>query len=148
MSIEEYKKALRLGRREYQQDLSRGTYPYLQVLEEITSNVEISSEVYLGLVQVPLTQVVGTNGRGRSTAFANNFMPLMDETTEFAMKWSHLCDAHLEEGIRDPIKCYEFYNRFYVIEGNKRVSVLKYFDAVMVPAYVTRLVPRPTGTLQ
>ena len=148
MSIEEYKKALRLGRREYQQDLSRGTYPYLQVLEEITSNVEISSEVYLGLVQVPLAQVVGTNGRGRSTAFANNFMPLMDETTEFAMKWSHLCDAHLEEGIRDPIKCYEFYNRFYVIEGNKRVSVLKYFDAVMVPAYVTRLVPRPTGTLQ
>ena len=148
MSLEEYRKALRLGRREYQQNLSRGTYPYLQVLEEITSNVEISSETYLGLVQVPISQIVGTNGRGRSTAFANNFMPLMDENTEFASKWSNLCDAHLEEGIRDPIKCYEFYNRFYVIEGNKRVSVLKYFGAVMVPAQVTRIVPRPTGTTE
>ncbi len=148
MALEEYRKALRMGRKEYQQNLSKGTYPYLQVLEELTSNVEISSEVSLGLVQIPVDQIVGTNGRGRSTAFANNFMPLMDERTEFASKWISLCQSHLEEGIHDPIKCYEFYNRFYVIEGNKRVSVLKYFGAKMIPATVTRIVPRPTDTPQ
>lgn len=39
-------------------------------------------------------------------------------------------------------------NRFYVVEGNKRVSVLKYFDAVSIAAHVTRIVPRRTDTLE
>ena len=33
-------------------------------------------------------------------------------------------------------------NKFYVLEGNKRVSVLKYFNAVTVNAQVIRKVPR------
>ena len=37
-------------------------------------------------------------------------------------------------------------NRFYVEEGNKRVSVLKYFGAVSVPAYVIRIIPPQTTT--
>jgi basic membrane lipoprotein Med (substrate-binding protein (PBP1-ABC) superfamily) len=53
-----------------------------------------------------------------------------------------LHDIHLKEGIRDPIKVYEYLNWFYVVEGNKRVSVLKYFDAYSIPAVVTRLVPK------
>ncbi|GKT34796.1 BMP family ABC transporter substrate-binding protein, partial [Aduncisulcus paluster] len=60
----------------------------------------------------------------------------------FKEKWIALCEAHLEEGIRDPIKVYEFMNWFYVLEGNKRVSVLKYFDAWSVQAEVIRLVPK------
>ncbi|MDE6635456.1 MAG: BMP family ABC transporter substrate-binding protein [Lachnospiraceae bacterium] len=34
-------------------------------------------------------------------------------------------------------------NRFYVAEGNKRISVLKYCNAVTVSALVTRLIPEP-----
>ena len=49
--------------------------------------------------------------------------------------------AHLEEGIRDPIKVYEYMNRFYVQEGNKRVSVLKCVGAVSVMAEVIRILP-------
>ena len=45
-------------------------------------------------------------------------------------------------GIRDPVKVYEYMNKFYVLEGNKRVSVLKYFNAVTVNAQVIRKVPR------
>lgn len=146
MAIADYKRALRQGRKEYQANLAKGVYPYLQVLEELTSNIEIESEVSLGLVDIPIDQIVGTNGRSRSTAFADNFMPLLDEYTEFANKWITLCDIHLTEGIRDPIKCYEFMNRFYVTEGNKRVSVLKYFGAVSVPGTVTRIIPRPNGS--
>ena len=48
------------------------------------------------------------------------------------------------EGIREPIKAYEFMNKFYVEEGNKRVSVLKFFDAVSIPGNVTRIVPPRT----
>ena len=35
-------------------------------------------------------------------------------------------------------------NKFYVEEGNKRVSVLKYYDAVSVPGIVTRILPPRT----
>ena len=31
--------------------------------------------------------------------------------------------------MREPVQAFEFMNRFYVQEGNKRVSVLKYFGA-------------------
>lgn len=142
MSIIDYQEALKAGRKEYQMCVARGKYPYLNVLEEILSNFDIESEIPLGTVQIPMKKIVGTNARSRGTAFARNFMPLLESDTEFAFKWSSLCDSHLEEGIRDPIKCYEFLNRYYVVEGNKRVSVLKYFDAVSIAAEVTRVVPR------
>ena len=76
--------------------------------------------------------IVGTFTAGRRTAFAPNFMPLLDDESEFAAKWQTLYNAHLEEGIHDPIKCYEFMNRYYVLEGNKRVSVLKVFAVHLV----------------
>ena len=69
-------------------------------------------------------------------------MPIMDINTEFGAKWSMLCDAHIAEGIHDAIKVYEFMNYFYVVEGNKRVSVLKYFNADSIPAFVTRKIPK------
>jgi len=74
--------------------------------------------------------------------FAKDFMPLEVATSEFAMKWMALSEAHVTEGIRDPIKVYEYMNFFYVIEGNKRVSVLKYFDASAIRARVHRMIPK------
>ena len=34
---------------------------------------------------------------------------------------------------RQPIRCYEYMGRFYVQEGNKRVSVFKSFGSPTVP---------------
>jgi basic membrane protein A len=48
----------------------------------------------------------------------------------------------LKEGLRDPIKVYEYLNWFYVVEGNKRVSVLRYLEVDSFPAEVSRLVPK------
>ena len=75
-------------------------------------------------------------------AFSKNFLPLEKNRSEFAGKWVALCKAHLSEGIRDPIKVYEYMNFFYVIEGNKRVSVLKYYDASSINAQILRLIPK------
>jgi hypothetical protein len=52
--------------------------------------------------------------------------------------------SHVEEGIREPIKAYEYMNKFYVEEGNKRVSVMKYFDVVSIPGNVIRIIPQRT----
>ena len=146
--LEDYKNALESGQRAYRACVARGQSPYLAVLDDILVNVNIVAQEPLGLVELPAESIVGTKTSGRHTAFAPNFMPLLEPDTEFAAKWSNLCDAHLEEGIHTPIIAYEFLNKFYVQEGNKRVSVLKYFDAVRIAGTVTRLVPERNDSLE
>ncbi len=143
MVLEEYQKAYRMGKKDYQARMSRGEIPTLPVLDEILPKGNYS-EVPLGLVQIPVDQIVGTKSGGRSSAFAGNFMPVLKMDTEFAFKWNSLSLIHLNEGIRDPIKAYEYMNKFYVQEGNKRVSVLKFYGAVSIPGYVTRILPPKT----
>ena len=148
MSKADYAISSKKAQKTYRSQLLKGTYPYLQALDDIVSFAVIASEVDLGLVEIPLDAIVGTKTAGRKQAFASNFMPLLDENTEFAGKWVSLYQAHIEEGIRDPIKVVEFMNRFYVVEGNKRVSVLKYVDAVSIQAQVTRLIPQKNDTIE
>ena len=141
-AIEQYKKALKMGQKYYNAAVVRGEYPYPQVLSEVFSEFMSVGHEKIGLTDIPADKIVGTTTAGRKSAFAGNFMPLLGANTEFAKKWVNLCEAHLgETGIRDPIVCYEYMGRFYVTEGNKRVSVLKSYDAVTIPAIVTRILP-------
>lgn len=95
----------------------------------------------IGIVQVPAEFIVDTKTAGRTNVFAQNFMPIAEEKSEFAAKWESLCSSHLDEGIREPVLVYEYMNRYYVEEGNKRVSVLKFFDAATITARVKRIMP-------
>ncbi len=144
MSLSDYTKAYKLGKKDYQSRLLRGLQPTLEVLDDIIPKKGTYSEVPLGLVQIPVDQIVGTKTGGRSNAFAANFMPILRESSEFAQKWARLSTSHENEGIREPITAYEYMNKFYVLEGNKRVSVMKFFDVVSVPGVVTRIVPKRT----
>ena len=146
--LEDYKSALRAGQRAYRARIARGQSPYLAVLDDVLKGVDIVAQEPLGLVEIPSDSLVGTKTSGRHTAFSYDFMPLLEPDTEFAAKWSNLCDAHLEEGIHTPIIAFEYMNRFYVQEGNKRVSVLKYYGAVKIPGTVTRLIPARTEDLE
>lgn len=144
MGKEDYSKAFKLGKKDYQARMLRGEKPILQVLDDILPERDAYSELPLGLVQIPIEQIVGTKTVARSSSFAGNFMPILRESSEFATKWARLSDSHVEEGIREPIKAYEYMYKFYVEEGNKRVSVMKYFGAVSIQGHVTRIVPKPT----
>lgn len=141
-SSSNYKQARAMGKRfvsEYSNTTFKG---YLPVLDDMTKDVEIAGELSLGTREIPIKKIVGTRTATRSNAFAGNFMPLLAENTEFGAKWRKLYNAHMEEGIREPVKVYEYINRYFVQEGNKRVSVLKYLGAVTAYASVTRLIPR------
>ena len=146
MSYEKYITALKAGQKEYRACLLKGNYPYLPALDEILSYTQVEYEVSIGLCEVPLELIVGSRTKGRTNSFAANFMPLLAANTEFAGKWIRLCASLQEEGLRDPVKVYEFMNRYYVLEGNKRVSVLKFLDAYSVPCTVIRVVPKRTDT--
>lgn len=144
MASPDYTKAHKQALKAYRQDIRLGRHPYLPILDELLSFTPTAGERDLGLIDIPLDRVIGTKTAGRTRAFSSNFMPLLAEGTEFCDKWSTLIQAQTEEGIRDPIIVSEFMNNYYVIEGNKRVSVLKYVGAVSVDAYVTRILPVPS----
>ena len=141
-ALQQFRQALKAGQKCYRDCVHRGRYPYPQVLEERLRGCAVAGRVDLGVLDIPIAQIIGTNTAGRQAAFAANFMPLLDLGTEFASKWVALCEAHLgDTGITDPIRCFEYMGCFYVQEGNKRVSVLKSFDAPTIRAYVTRVLP-------
>lgn len=148
MSLEEYRKALKSGKKAYRNSIMRNESPYLPVLQQILQGVTVVSQVSLGVVEIPMDQIAGTYYAGRQPTFAHGFLPLMPEDTEFAQKWIHLCDAHVSEGIHDPVKAYEFMNRFFIVEGHKRVSVLRYFGAASVRGTVTRIIPQLDDSLE
>ena len=77
MAVQDYEKAYKLGKKDYQQRLSRGEKPTLQVLDDILPSKGEYAEVSLGLVQIPIEQIVGTKTNGRSNAFSGNFMPIL-----------------------------------------------------------------------
>lgn len=140
MDTDFYKKALRLGQKEYKAAIAQGRSGLLPIMPERLENGTLSRET-LEMVEIPMNLIAGTCTEGRSNAFSEGFYPLMSENTEFAIKWDNLCHEHLTEGLRDPIKTVEYMGKFYVLEGHKRVSVFKYFGATSVTGIVIRLYP-------
>ena len=142
MAIDEYALALRRGLKESRELSAAGKRSHPLVLDEILPENYPGAVQDVGLMEIPAVRIVGTKSAGRITAFSPSFRPLLSAKTEFANKWIHLCQAHLgESGIQDPILCYEYLGNFYVQEGNKRVSVLRHFDAPRIPSIVKRVVP-------
>ncbi len=146
---EEYAQALRAGQKEYKALLAEGKDPYPQILDNLLDSSVGDITEDLGLLDIPSELIVGTKAAGRISAFSAGFLPLLDQDSEFAAKWIHLCHANLsEEGIRDPIICYEYLGKFYVQEGNKRVSVLKHMGAPRIPGLVRRILPAKNNSRQ
>ncbi len=141
MALADYQKAHRAGKQDFEYRSMRGEQPTLPVLDDILPEGIRCAETTLGIMNIPLDRIVGTRHEERSYSFASNFMPLLDDGSEFASKWAAVADYHRDTGIADPIKAYEYLHNYYVEEGNKRVSVMKYFDAVSIPAKVIRVMP-------
>ena len=139
---EEYTSALRQGQKEYKEMLASGKPPHPAVLDDLLDESVANVMQDIGLVELPAERIVGTRSAGRITTFSPSFLPLAKPNSEFALKWTNLCLAHLEDGIRDAITCYEYLGNFYVEEGNKRVSVLRYFGAPRVSGMVKRILPQ------
>ena len=146
-AVTQYDNALKAGKKYYNNAINNGEDPYLKVLDEIINPGEVSN-INIGLIEIPIERIIGTYNAGRKNAFAGNFMPLMDAKTEFSSKWINLCNAQMNEGITDPIICYEYLGYFYVQEGNKRVSVLKSFGATDITGNVTRVVPKRSDDIK
>ena len=121
--------------------------PFLVALDEIV-NTDACSAVHLGQIDVPSELIVGTKTVGRKSSFAADFMPLLKDGSEFGRKWINVCRYHLSEtGISEAPTAYEYLGKFYIEEGNKRVSVLRSYGAVFITLNVTRLLPPKSNKL-
>jgi len=146
-ATEEYLLALKQGQKEAKEFSALGKDPNPLVLDELLPEIATDAVQEIGLVEIPAERIVGTKSAGRITAFSPSFLPLLPPDTEFAVKWKNLCSDHLgDTGIREPILCFEYYGNFYVQEGNKRVSVLRYFGAARIPGTVKRVLPVSDGS--
>lgn len=141
MYINDYHKAQKIALAQQRNAVSRNGSPFPLVLEDITGGNNALSKQYLGIMEIPLALVMGTVEASRSNAFSYDFMPLLSDGSEFASKWVSLFGSQLEEGLREPIVVYEYMHVFYVEEGNKRVSVMKYLKSPTIMARVTRIIP-------
>ena len=139
--MDHYSKARKEGLRIYQTAIQSNADPYLPVLEERVPTLSSLSRLSLGVMTIPLDRVIGSVSRGRSYAFANGFMPILEGGSEFASKWEQLCESVEARGVNQPITVLEYMGYYYVIEGNKRASVMKYLDARDIEADVTRVYP-------
>ena len=143
----QYNDAFKAAKKYYKKAISEGKDPYIASLDEITNTDSLQTR-NLGVIDIPIGLIVGTKTTARKTSFAGNFMPLHEVGNEFSYKWASLCDHHLSiSGITDPIKAYEYLGKFYVLEGNKRVSVLKSYGSPYISGEVIRLIPKENDAL-
>jgi basic membrane protein A and related proteins len=142
---EEYLEARKQAKLRYHQEVSRGHSGFIPALEGTLEHTPIMSEQHIGLEEVPLHKIAGTLTQSRARSFASGYLPLPDTKSEFSMKWTSLYQHQMETGITDPVVLKEYLNWYWVVEGNKRVSVLNYLGAYKIDAMVTRLLPPRQG---
>ena len=106
--IDEYLKAKKTGEKVCRERAAKGENPYVQALDYILPGNDGMSHQALGLVEIPVDLIVGTKTQARQNSFSPDFMPLLEADTEFAMKWSSLYKAQMDEGFNSPIKVYEY----------------------------------------
>ncbi len=92
------------------------------------------NEVYMGMQEVPITHIVGSEGRYND--FDNHFFP---RNSHIKNRWKSIDAAHLTDVILPPIKLYEIGGLYFVRDGNHRVSVAKSLGVVDIDAEVISL---------
>ena len=143
--MDHYGKARKEGLRLYTAAIQANADPYLPVLEKKLPNLSSLSRLSLGIMAVPLERVVGSVSQGRSYAFTEQFLPILEGGSEFASKWENLYESVEAEGVNQPVTALEYLGFYYIVEGNKRVSVMKSMGATEIEADVTRVLPEKTG---
>ena len=139
---ERYSISQNKAKRAVRKAAANGTESTLLLMQSVLDENKIVNKVDLGEVNIPVNQIVGAVSNEDQECYTADFLPLPSVQSGFAEKWTRIYMEHLtDRGLEEPIRCYEYLGKFYVIDGKKRVSVLKADGTIMVKAYVTRIMP-------
>lgn len=114
--------------------LIRGKPAELLSFDDIKQRLRLREESYLGLQQVPLSQIAGSVGRYHE--FTSGFLPKRDNMQE---RWSRVYAVTTGSTGLDPVELYKVGNVYFVRDGNHRVSVARQLGSKTIEAHVTEL---------
>jgi hypothetical protein len=100
--------------------------------EEIREKLGIKTQSYLGIRQIPIDKIVGSENRYKD--FTRTFAPRKNFTEH---RWMRIDTAHQEDKILPPVSLYELGGVYFVRDGNHRISVARsrkvaYIDAEVI----------------
>ena len=94
------------------------------------------NRVRLGRGVVEVSKIAGSVGRWRE--FDRRFMPAGTS----AERWKRVDQAFLRGEELPPVSLYKLGERYFVEDGNHRVSVARYHGVEMIEAEITQIRPR------
>jgi uncharacterized membrane protein YfbV (UPF0208 family) len=106
----------------------------LLAYEEIKSRIPIRGQHDLGLMQVPVGQIIGSVGRYHD--FDQAFLPVQTHTRQ---RWVNIDRAHYEDIILPPVELYKIGEIYFVKDGNHRISVARQRGQKYVDAYIVEI---------
>lgn len=101
---------------------------------EVTSIIKPKSETYLGMRTIPVSRIIGSEGRYHD--FSSAFMPKREQ---LKTRWVSVDTAIINDIILPPISVYSLGGYYFVRDGNHRVSVAKAQGLEFIDAEVVEL---------
>lgn len=102
--------------------------------DEIREKLGIKTQSYLGIRQVPISRIVGSENRYND--FTRTFAPRKNFTEA---RWMSIDAALQEDKILPPVSLYELGGVYFVRDGNHRISVARSRKVEFVDAEVISL---------
>jgi hypothetical protein len=119
--------------------LLRGEGEDLLSFDEVRKASRANGGLRRGRREVEVRRIVGSVGRYRQ--FDRNFMPRKASLRD---KWERVDRAFVRGEELPPVSLYKIGDRYFVEDGNHRVSVARYQGVEMIDAEVTELLT-PAG---
>src|SRR5215213_4361866 len=102
--------------------------------DEVKGVLGTVSQVYLGMREVPVSDIVGSVGRHRD--FDRAFLP---SKPDLGNRWRRI-DEIMDKGeVLPPVSLYKIGDAYFVQDGNHRVSVARQRGVEMIDAEVVEL---------
>ncbi len=117
----------------------KGESNELLPFDKFREKLPIHGQHYIGLRQVPVDKIVGSQGRFKD--FDREFLPVQSVTRD---RWINIDIAHYDDIILPPVDLYKMGDIYFVKDGNHRISVARERQQIYVDAYVTEIdIPVP-----
>ena len=137
-----YNAAYRHAKRRMKESGEFGTEMYPKDLSSLLDEKAIAESVDVGVIDIPVDQIVGVADCVEEARYTAGFLPVSPTKSGYAEHWRELYVNYMEDKkFLSRLYCYEYLGKFYVVDGKKRVSILKSLGVSMTPAYVKRILP-------
>ena len=112
----------------------RGRPSRLLDLSEVTKEAQVVNQRDLGMREIPVNQINGSEGR--SSDFDSEFNPIGTNTRE---RWLSIMAARWRGTELPPIELIKVGHDYFVRDGHHRVSVARTLNVATIDAHITEM---------